>query len=418
MKNLSAIILLFIANTISGVAQGISMISIPWYFAEQGDMSRFGLIYILTNVGMLFWAPYSGLLVDRYNRKHLFLGITLVCGTLLSMIAYRGFVGEGLAWFWVALVFMMTFFNYNIHYPTLYAFVQEISEPRYYGKLTSYIEIQGQVSSMMAGAGAAFLLEGSGGESWTFLGWTLPFGWRIAAWEIHEIFAMDAATYFVALGIIALISFEALVHREVENTSIRTQLSMGYRYLRQHTNIFIFGVASYSNFVATLILSFFVLAIYVNQQLEAGGDVYAISEVFYAFGAVFAGLAIRRIFQPFTIPQAIIFLTLLGGGLCALMTFNSSVFLLYVVLLLFGIANAGTRILRITYLFQQIPNQVYGRANSIFFLTNITFRILFLSLFSLAFFQQDQHIVYATALLSLFLLASAAVLLRYYPRFA
>ncbi len=394
------------------------MISIPWYFAAEGDMARFGLIYILTNIGMLFWAPYSGILVDRYNRKHLFLWITVICGTLLSLIAYSGFVGGGLPWFWVAFVFMMTFFNYNIHYPTLYAFVQEISEPRYYGKITSYIEIQGQVSSMMAGAGAAFLLEGSTGEAWTIMGWTLPFALEIEAWQIHEIFAMDAVTYFVALCIITPISFQALVHREVEETGILTQLTVGYNYLKQNLNIFIFGVASYSNFVATLLINFFIAAIYVNNQLEEGGDVYAIAEIFYAIGAIFAGLAIRRIFQAMSIPRAIIILTLLAGGIFAVLFANTEVWLFYAMLFLLGIANAGTRILRITYLFQQIPNQVYGRANSIFFLTNISFRILFLSLFSLAFFQQGNHIIYACGLLSLFLLASAAVLIRYFKRFA
>ena len=34
MKNKQAIILLFAANIISGLAQGISMIAIPWYFVK------------------------------------------------------------------------------------------------------------------------------------------------------------------------------------------------------------------------------------------------------------------------------------------------------------------------------------------------------------------------------------------------
>ena len=37
MKNSNAIILLFTANIISGLAQGISMIAIPWYFVEIVD---------------------------------------------------------------------------------------------------------------------------------------------------------------------------------------------------------------------------------------------------------------------------------------------------------------------------------------------------------------------------------------------
>jgi len=64
-----------------------------------------------------------------------------------------------LPWQLVAGVFMLTFLNYAVHYPNLYAFVQEIIEPKYYGRITSYLEIQGQLTSILAGAGAALLLE-------------------------------------------------------------------------------------------------------------------------------------------------------------------------------------------------------------------------------------------------------------------
>ena len=40
------------------------------------------------------------------------------------------------------LVFGLTMFNYNIHYPNLYAFVQEITDKKHYGKINSYIEVQ------------------------------------------------------------------------------------------------------------------------------------------------------------------------------------------------------------------------------------------------------------------------------------
>ncbi|MEM8907894.1 MAG: MFS transporter, partial [Bacteroidota bacterium] len=126
MKNVRAIILLFIANSISGLAQGISMLAIPWYFAKEEQMAQFGLIYVLTNIIALFWVPYSGTFIDRFNRKHIFLVLTVVCGSLLFLTAGFGFWQQSLPWYMVAMVFMMTFFNYNIHYPNLYAFVQEI----------------------------------------------------------------------------------------------------------------------------------------------------------------------------------------------------------------------------------------------------------------------------------------------------
>jgi DHA3 family macrolide efflux protein-like MFS transporter len=111
MKNRQAILLLFIANAVSGVAQGISMLAIPWYFAREGDMGRFGLVYVVTNVISFFWVPYAGTLIDHFNRKHLFLALTAISGTLLFIVSGYGFRWAGLPWFLVASIFIVTFLN-------------------------------------------------------------------------------------------------------------------------------------------------------------------------------------------------------------------------------------------------------------------------------------------------------------------
>ena len=53
-------------------------------------------------------------------------------------------------WILVMAVFGTTMFHYNVHYPNLYAFGQEITEPKNYAKLNAYIEIQGQSTSIFA----------------------------------------------------------------------------------------------------------------------------------------------------------------------------------------------------------------------------------------------------------------------------
>ena len=162
MKNRQAISLLFLANIISGIAQGISMVAIPWYFVKI--VSRpdfFANSYLIITFLTLFWGIYAGTLIDRYSRKNLFIVINIVCGLSIGIIALYGFQVAPLTDFLVILVFGITIFNYNIHFPNLYAFGQEITEPKNYGKLNSYIEVQGQATSVLAGAFAALLLTGT-----------------------------------------------------------------------------------------------------------------------------------------------------------------------------------------------------------------------------------------------------------------
>lgn len=73
MQNKTALYLLLLANSVSGFAQGISMISIPWYFTDVLQQSSlFGLIYAITTALTLFWGLYAGTLIDKYPRKNIF----------------------------------------------------------------------------------------------------------------------------------------------------------------------------------------------------------------------------------------------------------------------------------------------------------------------------------------------------------
>jgi DHA3 family macrolide efflux protein-like MFS transporter len=120
MENKRPIRLLLIANSISGVSQGISMLAIPWYFTGVIHNSNlFQSIYLATAVISLFWGLYAGTLVDRYSRKNLFLWMNVVGFFVLSTATIAGFFGGDYSWIWPMLVFATTVFIYNIHFPTL-----------------------------------------------------------------------------------------------------------------------------------------------------------------------------------------------------------------------------------------------------------------------------------------------------------
>ena len=74
----------------------------------------------------------------------------------------------------------------------MYAFGQEITEKKKYGKLNSYIEVQGQATSVLAGAFAALLLTGTSNKSLDLAGIHLTLPFDIPKWDIYEIFLMDA----------------------------------------------------------------------------------------------------------------------------------------------------------------------------------------------------------------------------------
>ncbi len=417
MGNTKAIILLFIANAISGIAQGISMIAIPWYFAQQELLGYFVLVYLFTNVISLFWVPYSGTLIDRYDRKHVFLAVTAVGGLMLAAITAIGFSQGGLATPLIALVFVFTFLNYNIHYPNVYAFVQEITESKYYSRITSYMEIIGQITTITAGAVSTLLLVGTTDGGFQIFGETLSLGTHISPWAIHEIFLVDACTYFAAFLIIAMISYVPLQQRKVETGSMITRIQLGWTYLMAHKNVLSYGVLSYIVFLAMLMEAFYLGVSYVSNHLQESGDVYANSKMAYSLGAICTGIGLKYLFSRVSIPLITIILTIGTAAIFFTQYATKSTTLFFIMLFLLGITNAGTRIARVTYLFRNVPNQFFGRAGSIFFMSNIIFRILLLSLFSLPFFQLDNNVTYAYLVVSIVLIIAVALLIKNYKTY-
>jgi MFS family permease len=387
------------------------MIAIPWYFTQIDELEKFGVVYALTNLAALIWVPYSGTLTDSYDRRKILIVVMAVLGLIILSIGWGGHLNGGLPWYMVATVFVLTFLNYNIHYPTLYAFVQEMTEAEHYGKITSFIEIQGQTATIVAGAGSALLLAGTVGEGLNILGFTISVFGEIEPWAINEIFLLDAATYFIGIFVLSLIKYRPLKKIQSKGIKIWKRIETGIDYLKANPYVMIFGLASYAVFVAVLIDGFYLMAPYVNNHLLEGADVYAAGEITYAFGAIMAGVFIRSIFKSVNLSDSIIIMSVMAVGLLFTIYATKSVLIFYLMGVILGMSNSGIRIQRVTYLFSKVPNEIYGRVNSVFNMANIVTRIGLISLFSLHFFQISNNIRYTFLILSVFVLIAVLTLL-------
>ncbi len=414
MKNKKALALLFTANAISGFAQGISMLAIPWYFTtELNDPGAFGTMYAAVTFLTIFWSLYCGTLVDRFPRKNIFLVASLSGGIILGAVALCGYLTGSIPVLLVMFVFAATMFNYNIHYPTLYAFGQELTTKDYYRKVTSYIEIMGQSTSVLAGAIAAILLSGTQNGVFDLLGLQIHLPLDIPKWNLHDIFMLDAATYFIAFVLILFIRYTPVEQLEIDRDTIYKRVISGIKFLKERPMIFLFGNCSYNIFVILLVEIHLLLPIYVDRHLNEGADVYASSEIYYALGALLAGFGTNYLMRFMNEVKAIIAKMLLTTFVLVLCAFTQSVGVFFAISFLIGITNAGTRILRVTWLFHHIPNNLIGRTGGVFHVINILLRSGFIALFSIPFFSQGSNITWAYFICGVFVLISALPLIVY-----
>lgn len=387
------------------------MLAIPWYFINIFEQhSTFGLLYALGTALSIFWVLYTGTLIDRFDRKNIMVGINAIGGLLMAGIAVTGFLNGGLSLPLVAIAFISTFFIYNVHFPNLYAFAQQITLQKHYSRILSYLEIQHQLTSAIAGAIGAVLLGGIAWDKVAFGGFEIVLNIHLPAWQLHEILLMDAGTYFISLALVALIKYESVAVRDIEVSSIRKRFLTGLRFLKSRPALLLFGCLSYSLFITVLVINFFLMPTYVNNHLEADISSYAIFEVFFAGGALFSGLTIRYIFRNIKPAMGVVILGVLGAMYYYIGIFNTHLGAYYFLTLLLGISNSGTRIMRATYLFNHVPNTVIGRAGSVFHIYQILFRLTFILLFTMAFFSKGDNIIYAFVIFGLFITTSILLL--------
>ncbi len=387
------------------------MLAIPWYFSSRlGRPELFGTIYGITTLLMIFWGLYAGSIIDRFSRKWVFFGVNVFGMLLLGSIGLWGILNDGVGAFGAMLVFMGTILIYNIHYPALYAFGQEITERENYGRFTSWAEIVGQATSIASGAAGALLLAGIEAGEIEIGGLAFYNPFTIQAWKLEDIFLADAITYALGLILIASIKYIPLAERRKEAGKAIDRIKTGILFLKKNPLLFLFGNASYAIFVVLLITVQQLLPVYVNQHLKLGAAWYAFAEFLYSIGAMLAGVGMVWIFRNKNKIYGVLSLMGITTFIYAAWALSENKWLFAFLSIIIGLTNAGTRVLRTTWIFEHVPNQTIGRVSSVFQSINILQRGLFSLLFAMPFFNSNGQIIYAYLICGVFVAFNAIII--------
>lgn len=419
-QNKKAIWLLFAANTISGIAQGISMLAIPWYLiAMLNEGTLFAKALASFTFISVFWSVYAGSIIDKYNRKKVFVGLNIFCAIALLGVSLGGYYQNGLSKYWVLFILLITQLNYNMHYPALYAFAQEIVPAKAYGRIVSWLEIQGQATNVISGAFAAMLLAGIGYDKASiFSKWFSNITFE--AWPLHQVFLLDGLTYVLALLLILPMKYlsqrKSESKNEISQKNIIKHIATGFQFLWQQKPLLALGLFGYSVFITSLVAFKIIIPGYVKHWLTGDAAIFAIADLFFGLGALLAGIFINSAFNAKSRLQGIIGLLLLVTIIYGFFVFSKSPNVLFLGAILLGLSNTGVRILRWTVVFEAVDNQIIGRVSGVFKMMETLLRTSFILLLSLAWFQDGEQIRYGFLVFAIFTLFSALGLMLFYNR--
>ena len=169
------------------------------------------------------------------------------------------------------------------------------------------------------------------------------------------------------------------------------------------------------------------MAIYVSDYLlydfQSGATAIAGFEASYALGAIGAGLSgilLAQFIKKTNLIRQIIIFLFLTAGIYFLIATTRSEWILIACAFMIGITNAGTRILRVTYIVRIVPNHMIGRVSSMFKIINTVLRASLIMVLLLPFFSgkdNGENIVYAIGIMGVLCFISGLVLVWMYKRF-
>jgi len=361
MKNLykdSRFRLIISANIASSVGSGITMIAIPWMLVSSDNGNKvFGYITIGMTILSFILTPFIGNLVDKVSRKKLLIISEIVCFVLLFLFSLLGFIGLSYEIWHYTIIYIIGSLYYTIFYPTMFALNQEIFTKEHYKSLNGTMEVQGQLSSMIAGALASILLM---------------------KWELHYILILNTISYGAAIYFYLKLPY---VRLSTEKTGmVKPQVSEGIRYMLARPAVFIFLLFSFMPFIGVMLTNY-LFPVYLVDVLETDASVYGIQGMIYAIGAVIAGIFVPTLSSKFGNEKTIIIGIIVYTVAISLIVFVDLP--VYLSLMLFlAIGNSSTRVARNSYLMDHIPNNIIGRVDSLFRTLGLLIRILLLALFT------------------------------------
>ncbi|MEK5214061.1 MFS transporter [Psychrobacillus sp. FSL H8-0487] len=388
MKNLykdSRFRLIISANIASSIGSGITMIAIPWMLVSSDDGNKvFGIITIGMTILSFILTPFIGNLVDKVSRKKLLIVSEIVCFVLLFIFSLLGFMGLPYEIWHYTIIYMIGSLYYTIFYPTMFALNQEIFTKDHYKSLNGTMEVQGQLSSMIAGGLASILLM---------------------KWELHYILLLNTISYGAAIFFYLKLPYVRLP--TIKTEVVKSQVSEGIRYMLARPAVFIFLLFSFMPFIGVMLTNY-LFPVYLVDVLEADASVYGIEGMIYAIGAVIAGVFVPTLSSKFGNEKTIVFGILVYTIAISLIVFVDLP--VYLSLMLFlAIGNSSTRVARNSFLMDHIPNNIIGRVDSLFRTLGLLIRILLLALFTEM--VSSDLIVYCFIVLSGILMVSLSLVL-------
>jgi MFS family permease len=361
--------LVFLANVISMFGSGLNSAGVTWFIlqATHSEMAL-GTLLMLQTIPALVMLPFTGVVIDRQDRRRLVMVLDAARGIIILIVAVMAMNGVARLWE-VYLMSILVAAGFWMFWPTMNALIQELTPESAFASSNSFILAGFQGGWLIAGAVVGFVYNHIG---------------------LGGILLIDFATYvlsftcylFVRKGRHVVAPAGPPVQHENELARFTHELREGIAYIRLRPRLLLLGTA-WALFLGGMLTQGIISAPFSDRILHAGAVGYGWLNSGWAIGACASAFFAPRLLRGAGHRLAIV-LSMAGLGLSlialpflgahlrssirvAAFTVGTSLVAAVLVYCLMGCCRAVGGVAITTSMMEMVPKHFMGRVQNTFY---------------------------------------------------
>src|SRR5215470_14912986 len=369
--------LIFAANVVSMIGSGMNSAGVTWFVlqATHSEMAL-GTLLMLQTIPALVMLPFSGVVIDREDRRRLVMTLDALRGIAILVVAILAWRGMAKLWE-VYLLSILVAAGFWMFWPTINALIQELTPESQFAQSNSFLLAGFQGGWLVAGAVVGFVYNHIG---------------------LGGVLFIDAASYAISFACYLFVrrgrhtvAVESKIKHENEVARFLHELREGIAYIRERPALLLVGT-SWSLFLGGMLSQGIITAPFSDRILKAGAVGFGWLNFGWALGACTAALFTPRLIRGHGHRRAIGFATaLMGSSLIALPfigahvsgTLNLGLLVLswalaiaMVVYCVMGCCRALGGVAITSTMMEQVPKHFMGRVQNTFFFAGTVLQLV------------------------------------------
>src|SRR5215467_767989 len=274
---------IFAANLISMIGSGMNSAGVTWFVLQKTHSEMaLGTLLMLQTIPALLMLPFTGVVIDRKDRRHLLMILDALRGLVILAVAVLAYRGMATLWE-VYLMAVLVAAGFWMFWPTVTALIQELTPDSQFVHSNSFLLAGVQGGWLVAGAIVGFVYNRIGLAGVLFI----DFASYLASFTCYLLVRKGRHTVAVVTD---TIEHESAVAKFLH------ELKEGISYIRVRPRLILTGTA-WALFIGGMLTQGVITAPFSDRILKAGAVGYGWLNAGWAVGAclsaVYTPLLIR-----------------------------------------------------------------------------------------------------------------------------